>query len=204
MKVIKKKQKPAPVVSKQFKSAGVPPIEPTIRKGAWQIARESGAKVQGMPKLKRKSAAIALDEDSLLEMAREKAGGATNNQLAVRYGVGESYISEALKKLYISNSQGKEILKGIMLENAIGTSMQAGKKMSELTPMQSVMASSILTRTYIDLDKHTMNQPSEVDLTEIDKVGRLINELDEQVKAAGLKEQVGEIIDVSAQVERAK
>lgn len=189
-----------------MRKAKIPPLEvpPPIRKGAWQIARENDT--GGMPTRRtsnKQSKVVALNDDVLFQMAKEKAGGATLASLAAKYQVSETYINEALKKLYLSSAKGKQILRGVLLENAIGTGMHGRAKIGELNGMQAIVASGIMTQRFIDLDKYMQSTPETVDVAEIEKVGRLIIQLESRLEGVDLlagDKTMDDVIDVSAQV----
>lgn len=166
----------------KLRAAKVPPVG--VRKGQWQVEREAAAKqVPGKPKpnKKRTRAAIALSPQLMLEAAKDKAAGMTNEMLATKYAVSEAYIGEALQRLYVRSDVGRQILKGVLLENAIATGMHARKNIESLSGMQATVAAGIFTDRFVQLDKHIASVPREVDFAEIAKVGQLLEELDAEV-----------------------
>lgn len=130
----------------------------------------------------------------MFDMARDKAAGMSTASLSAKYGVSDNYVNQALNKLYVSSKTGREILKGVLLENALATGMVARSKVHELNGMQAIVASGIMTQRFIDLDKHTQNLPNTVDVSEVEKVGRMLNEMER--KAFPDAVETGNIIDI--------
>lgn len=118
-----------------------------------------------------------LSPDAIMAMARDKAAGATASSLSDKYGVSTSYINEALKTLFVSNAVGREVLKGVLLDNAIATGMQARAKISELSPMQSVAAAAVFTSKFIDIDKHDKDTPKDIDVSTLAKMSDDVDKL---------------------------
>lgn len=177
--------------SRKAKAAGLPVLG--RRKGEWELKREK-TKTPGMDKVRPKGErALALKKDEMLEMARDKAGGMSDKELSKKYAISEAYVRDSLKTLYLNNKMGREILKNVLLDNAIAGGMRVRETIGELNPMQSVVATGIMTQRYIDIDKHNSQQVNDVDIDELQQVGELLRDLN---KAAGLDDS----IDVDAEV----
>jgi len=130
---------------------------------------------------RRKDNRLTLAPDTQLEMARDKAGGMTNSELAQKYAISEDYVRESLNRLYVNNEQGREILKSVVLENAIASGMHARSKVGELNAMQATVATGIMTSRFVELDKHTRDVPKVVDFSELAKVGQVLTQLHSEV-----------------------
>lgn len=211
---------PRDLTSLRVKKAKLVPaalrVTAEARKGAWQREQESvkARRVVGEPakgvglrggadqtKSERKYP-LALSNAVHLDMARDKASGETLEAIAQKYGTAVTYVSEALRKLYTSNAHGREILKGILLENGIAFGMRAAEKIKELNGMQSVVASGIMVQRFIDLDKHNAASGAEADLAEVQRVGKRIADLENCVSVDGHEisadgAEGGSIIDVT-------
>lgn len=175
----------------QFKKAGIP-SGVVLRKGAWQKAKESNP--AGSPKAHRdhsKRQIVPLSPSVFEQAAHDKAGGKSWSQTAEATGLAQAYVEKAVKTKFINNQQGREILKASLLTNGIAFSEQATAKIEELNGMQSVVAAGIMTQRFIDLDKHSQNVPNSVDLEELAKVGRTIEEIE-----SGITINPSDIIDI--------
>lgn len=114
---------------------------------------------------------------TVMSMAKDRAGGMTVSEISSKYSVSNTFIDDALKQLFIGNAVGREILKGVILDNAVAANMQAKAKMGELSPMQSVAAASVFTRNFIELDKHEKDTPKEIDVTKLNQMASTVDEL---------------------------
>lgn len=165
-------------------------LTPMVRKGDWQLARENPER-GGKHKVgtnKQTGAKNGLSKETKLEIAKEKAGGASEHYLAKKYGVSITYVQDSLKSIFLTSKVGREILKNVILENGIACGMHARTKVEELSGMQAIMATGIMSSKFVELEKHTMAQPAEVDFVEIQAIS-------ENLKA--IKDLVGDLPDDS-------
>lgn len=175
--------------ARQLKSAGI-----TIRRNP----REDHViekRIPGADKVRIKAKheqALSMQPVEILAMARDKAAGRTNQELADKYAVSVGYVQDSLRQMFLKSSLGREILKGVILDNAVAAGMQARERMAELSPMQSVLATGIFTQRFIDMDKHDKDIPKEVDLSELMAVGRMLTGLQDSITLPS----EGKMIDV--------
>lgn len=150
-----------------------------VRKGEWQLAKETHKVLPVVKKHKRSDnwKKNTIPEDMRLEIAKEMAGGATKEFVANKYGVSNSLVVRAMNQVWIGSAVGREILKNVILENGIAMGMQARDKMSELSPMQSVMATGIMSSKFVELDKHTSSTPQEVDFNQLQEIGEHLKQV---------------------------
>lgn len=184
MKVKKAKRKKASSfhsIPQAMKKAGVVGGV-LIRKGEWQRAKEAQVagepKPKGLSRVQGSNDTVGISDEVALQMAVEKAGGKTTAQLSHEYGISENHVTNLINKKFVNSRTGREVLKGILLHNAIAFGGQAAQKIEELNGMQSVVASGIMTQRFIDLDKHASTVQENIDLDEISSVGRVLKELD--------------------------
>lgn len=183
--------------ARALKAANIPPLP--LKKGAWQLEKERNTKLGGDPRTtKPRSAPLALTEKSHAQIGLDKASGKEHGEIATQYGVAKGIVQKSVREKFVSNREGRETLKGVLLENAIAFGSQASEKIEELNGMQSVVAAGIMTQRYIDLDKHSSTVVDNADLDQIASVGRTIAELEGMASSVG--EEVGEIIDITADV----
>lgn len=156
-------------------------LTPMVRKAEWLLAKENPklrqVKVIDKKKSKNKGRSLrgdrkeAIPPELSLEVAKELAGGATVDFLTKKYCVSDTYIRDSMNKLFVSSKVGREILKNVILENGIAAGMHARKTIGDLSPMQAIMATGIMSSKFVELDKHTAAQPAEVDFQELQKIG---------------------------------
>lgn len=149
-----------------------------VRKGDWQLAKENPNMTAKTGK-KSDTFGHKIPEEMRLEVAKEMAGGASKAIIADKYGVSNAYVVNAMKKVWMTSSVGREILKNVILENGIAMGMQARAQMKDLTPMQSVMAAGIMTSKFVELDKHTASTPQEVDFNQLQEIGEHMKQVAE-------------------------
>lgn len=179
-------------------------IDNGIRKGEWQIVRE------GTPPGKPKKLSdrgkghdpLAMSPEEHLSMVHDKAAGMTDKDIAEKYAVTAGFVNAALRKQYVNNTTGREILKGLLLDNAIAVGSKAATQIDELEPMQSMAATKLMTNAFIDLDKHSQSSPAVVDFTELAKMGEQLKGLNDLV--TDLPTDTEGIIDITASVKRVK
>lgn len=170
--------------ARKLKREGIGAITVKPRKGEWELMKEKG--VSGKPKNGKMKKALAISQSTTIQMAHDRAGGMLIKDIAMKYAVSDGLVSNSLQKLFISTKIGREILKGVLLENAIATGMHARSKVDQLNPMQATVAAGIFTDRFIALDKHTASQPMDVDFAELAEAGNAIKELKELV--GGIKD----------------
>lgn len=144
---------------------------------------------------------IPMSDKALLGMAQEKASGKADKQLAAKYGVSVSYVQDALRTLYLNNKTGREILKGVLLENAVACAMGVREEIGDLQPMQKVIATGVMTQRYIDLDKHTASVPAEVDYQALERIGAVLGRLNKI--ASDVDDEENRVIDINVETEDA-
>jgi len=194
--------------SRKLKAANISPF--SARKPQWaaehELAKKAREKTVVKPqriakkkKMKKgTSQAIVLSDDALMQAARERASGESLPDLAKRYGISSGYLAQCLKRVYVNTDVGRQILKGMLLENGIVTAAHAQKKLNELTGMQAAVASGIFTSRFIELDKHIQTSPQKIDFAKLDTIMQTLNELD-QLVAHDLDDD-GDITDIEAEV----
>lgn len=173
-------------------------LTPMVRKADWLLAKENPEKYKApeeKKKLKGSRGTVRglnggreqkIDSDTNLAIAKDLAGGASVKYLAMKYAVSDGYIRDSMQKLFISSKVGREILKNVILENGIAAGMHARRGIEQLSPMQAVMATGIMSSKFVELDKHTASQPAEVDFQELQNIG-------ENLKL--IKESLGDLPD---------
>lgn len=145
-----------------------------VRKAPWLKQKENperGGKNRELKTVHGKGPAPTIAEDTKMQIAKEKAGGAGTDYLAKKYGVSAKYIDDALHHIFISSKVGRELLKNVILENGIACGMRARAGVADLSPMQAIMATGIMSSKFVELDKHTASTPAEVDFTELQAIG---------------------------------
>src|SRR5687768_17404622 len=177
---MKKPKRTYDKTSRDMKKAGIT-NGVVVRTAAWQESRRDKT-VPGKPKVRPKGEKpLQLSTETKLAMARDKAGGMTTAALADKYSVSESYIEHSLRTLFTQNAVGREILKGVLLDNAIASGMHVRANIGELQPMQAVIATGVMTQRFIDLDKHTQKQAPEIDTTTLSQVGEILKDIKESL-----------------------
>lgn len=169
------------------------------RKGEWE--RDRDKKIPGVPKDKRKRGDKKLDlpRTAIIAMAKDKVSGMTSAEIAAKYEVSNDYVEEALHRLYVTTKIGREILKNVLLENAVATGMHARANIKTMNGMQAAVATGIFTDRFVQLDKHIASQPIEVDFIELQQAGNALKELREMV--GGVTEREVPAIDIEAEVD---
>ncbi len=186
------KKKPSIANSKACKAAGIETIP--LQKGEWQLQREGNKLAGKLKKGKTFRVATDISDETALLAATQIASGKTVAAVADEMACSENKLREAIGRKYIHNSKGKEILKGLLLEGAIATGQQAREKMPELSAMNSVVATGILTSKFIELDKHLTGTPQEIDFAELAGLGEELRELRKTINVVDTG--VGPVIDV--------
>lgn len=189
---------PSISTSKELRKAGIKGGV-AIRKGEW--AEETRSKrIPGADKKRPKGQApLQLPKETMVLMAKDKASGMTNMELSNKYGVSSSYIQHSLKTLFLTTKVGKEILKNVLLDNAVASGMRLRETVGDLQPMQAAIVTGIMTQRFIDLEKHTSATAPDMDLTELGQVGQILRDIRSEVHALPEHEE-GAIIDVSGDV----
>jgi transposase-like protein len=176
--------------SRKLKAARIAPVELPLRKGEWQVAKEQKKAVPGMPKTKsHKKPVLIVNDGVAASMALAREEGQSVRQVAQEYGVSESLVERAVRRHYVSLKDGKQALRGVLLEGAIACGQQAKNKVEELNGMQSVVAAGIFTQRFIDMDKHIQESPEEVDMSDVEKAGALIASLDTELDGQLLEDR---------------
>lgn len=190
-----KKKKPTDTSHAQFKKVGVM-NGVQLKKGKWQVEKEAKKKIPGDPKRKQGDQKPPIPPNAANQIILAKAGGQSWEQVAQEFGVTKDLVARKAREHFINNQEGKQILKSVLLENAIAFGGQAGEKIEELNGMQSVVAAGIMTQRFVDLDKHDQNTNQTIDLEEVAKAGRIIEQLEQQLptESLGIPE---DIIDLS-------
>lgn len=168
----------------------------THRKGQWETER-APSKPAGKPTEKKKGHSLVLSLPVQMQMAKDKATGMSDKALAEKYSISIGYVHNALSTLFVKNSTARDILKNVLAENAIACGMRVRETVGELQPMQAAIATGIMTRNFIDLDKHSATIPTDVDFTELAGISELLSSLRGHVATPSDKE--GDIIDISGE-----
>lgn len=203
MKPKKSIQRPRDKTSIQMKKAGIKGggVNAIIRPGEWELAKINETKtletVAGKPKGKKKP----LQTKEIVSMAHDKAGGMSYPELSDKYGLSEGYIAAALRRLYVSTNIGKQILKGVLLENAIVMGTHARNKIADMTGMQAAVATGIMTSRFVELDKHDQQTPQEIDFKEIAEVGAQLRGLVAAVGGLGDNSDTESVLDIESSSE---
>lgn len=178
-----------------------------IKKGLADIQGEfpperTSQKVAGRHKERRPKGSIpkglVLPKEAYPLMLKDKARGMTLDAIGAKYGLSTNYVQNALATLFITNKVGREVLKGVHLENAIATGMKVRETIEDLSPMQAAIVSGISTQRYIDLERHTQSSPPDVDFTELKQVGQLLRGIRDDIGISTEGED-GEIIDIQTE-----
>ena len=130
-------------------------------------------------------------------MINDRLAGASQKEVAEKYGVSERYIDMAMKKKYITTSDGRKVLEGALLENSIASAMHFRAHVDELSGMQAAVATGIMTGKFIDLQKHNGETPVEVDLTALSAMGDMLKDI-----RSSIGDDITTIIEVEATSER--
>lgn len=123
-----------------------------------------------------------LHEATVIEMAKDKATGATDKEISEQYGVSISLLQNALSGLYINSQIGREILKKVYLENALIFGMDARKKIDGMTGIQAAVASGIFSTKLNELEKTDREKPNNFDAKELNDALNDLKELNDLVK----------------------
>lgn len=193
------KKCPPSKVSRQLKKAGIVGGI-AIRKNPWESDKPKG--ITGMPKDKPpgERRLNQLPKETLILMAKDKASGLTDLQIADKYSVSNSYIQGAMRTLFMTSKIGREILKGVLLDNAVACGMRVRATVDELSPMQAVIATGVMTQRFVELEKHTQQAPPDVDFSELAQVGQILKDIRGSIGLIGNSVE-GEIIDIQADVQ---
>lgn len=123
-----------------------------------------------------------LKQETIIEMAKDKAAGATDDELSEQYGISISLLQQALRGLYINTQIGREILKKVYLENALIFGMDARTKIKDMTGVQSAVASGIFATKLNELEKTDRERPNNFDAKELNDALADLKELNDIVK----------------------
>lgn len=170
-----KKPRPYNNIAKKIQKATGGPV---VRKGEWELKREKDMRGQS-----KDGTYQGMSTPLMLQIAKERAAGETVEVLADRYGVSKKYLDDAMKRLFINNKQGREILKHLFTEGAVVMAMHSMTKVKDLNGMQAAMASKIFSDAGIALEKHEASIPKEVDVDELGEVKKLLASIDESIVA---------------------
>lgn len=174
-------------------------LTPMVRKAPWQVHRDLPKQLPERSvdgeKTKRVHGKRMIPKEVQLEIAKEVADGATVPTIANKYGVSAGYVEDALRTVFRTSKEGREILKGVILENGIASGMHARRHIGELTPMQAVVATGIMSSKFVELEKHAATLPSEVDFGELQSIGDNLRQITEQLGEMP-DDEGGEVIDI--------
>ena len=166
-------------------------LAPLLRTGDWERARNGTLET----KLANSPARVSEQEKQL--MINDRLAGASQRDVAEKYGVSERYIDMAMKKKYVTTADGRKVLESALLENAIVANMHFRDKVGELSGMQAAVATGIMTGKFIDLQKHAGETPVEVDLSALSAMGDMLKDI-----RASVGDDVTDVIEAEATSER--
>lgn len=162
-------------------------LAPILRTGDWEKAKNASLET----KLANSPARVS--EQEKLLMINDRLAGASQREVAEKYGVTERYIDMAMKKRYVTTADGRKVLEGALLENAIAANMAFRDKVGELSGMQAAVATGIMTGKFIDLQKHNGETPVEVDLSSLSAMGDMLKDI-----RASIGNDISDVIEVEA------
>lgn len=120
------------------------------------------------------------EQDSML---REAAAHGSISTVEDKYGVARGYLRSAMKRRFGSLEAMKQVLLGLVTENAITVQMIAAEKAGELTAGQAVFAGKLLVDTMEKIENSIKNTPKTVNFGQLEKVGETIAALRKIVDA---------------------
>lgn len=174
-------------------------LTPLVRKAAWQVHRDLPKQLPERSvdgeKTRRVGRPKVYPKEVQMEIAKDRAKGSTIASLATKYGASITYVEDALRTIFRTSKEGREILKGVILENGIAAGMHARRTIGELTPMQAVVATGIMSSKFVELEKHAATLPSEVDFGELQSIGDNLRQITEQLGEMP-DDEGGEVIDI--------
>lgn len=178
--------------SRQIRTAnGGKPLAPMP--GAWERELIEDRRGRDKAPVTSKYLKGEVSDETKLALAQDKMLGMTNDELASKYGVAQNFVDLALKDVYLHAKDGKKILKGMFLKNAIGCAAVTATKMQDLTAMQAAVASKTFAQGLIDLEKHDANMPKEIDSAQIGEVAKFLQQMG--ALAEEVSEEQGSILD---------
>lgn len=110
-------------------------------------------------------------------MLQEVAASGSVSAVEARYGVSRGYLQQAMKRRFGSLEGMKQVLLGLVTENAIIVQSIAQERAAELTAPQAVFAGKLLVDTMEKVEKSIQNTPKTVNFAQLDAVGKTLKEL---------------------------
>jgi hypothetical protein len=111
------------------------------------------------------------------QMLREAAATGSISAVENKYGVARGYLRSALSRRFGSLEKMKEVLLGLVAENAIAVQMVAQEKVGELTGAQAVFAGKLLVDTMEKVEKSIQSTPKTVNFRQLNQVGETLKQL---------------------------
>ena len=166
-------------------------LAPILRTGEWEKAKNASLET----KLADNPVRVSEQERQL--MINDRLAGASQREVAEKYGVSERYIDAAMRRSYVNTNDGRKVLESALLENAIASNVQFSRHVEELTPMQAAVATGIMTGKFIDIQKHNGETPVEVDLSTLSAMGDMLKDI-----RASIGTDVSDVIEAESSSER--
>lgn len=163
---------------KSAKSAG---INPELLEGAL-VQDIPSATLQTSDKVYHPNRRISDEEQN--QMLREAAATGSISAVESKYGVAQGYLHTSMKRRFGSLEAMKQVLLGLVTENAIVVQAIAQEKAGELTAPQAIFAGKLLVDTMEKIEKSIQNTPKTVNFGQLNKVSETLRELRQVVDRA--------------------
>lgn len=111
------------------------------------------------------------------QMLREAAATGSISAAEDKFGVSRGYLRSAMKRRFGSLEAMKQVLLGLVTENAIVVQSIAQERAHELTAPQAIFAGKLLVDTMEKVEKSIQNTPKTVNFAQLEKVGSTLREL---------------------------
>lgn len=147
-----------------------------------QLVKDIPERIPGQPSTRTGKEILRLrsgeaDEAVLDELMKDKMGGMSTKELAEKYAISEGYVKQAFAKKFMNRSEGREILKGVLMQNAVACGMHLTANIDKLQPMQAAIATGIMTSRLIELEEHSATHKDPIDFAEIANIGKELKEI---------------------------
>ena len=154
-----------------MKKAGIPNL---VLEDA--LAKEAPiASLQTPAEYHHPNARISTEEQD--QMLREAAATGSVTSVELKYGVARGYLRAAMTRRFGSLEAMKQVLLGLVTENAIAVQMVAQEKIGELSAPQAVFAGKMLVDTMEKVEKSIQNTPKTVNFAQLNQVGETLKAL---------------------------
>lgn len=170
-----------------------------LKRGEWEKNRP--AHVQSMrdkhtAKTDKKGHRVDVDEEFKNAIIVRRSEGATQAEIAAEFDVPEKEIALVMAHKFVDGKTGKQKLRDLLLSNSIQLAAQTRTKASDMTGMQSAVATGIMVTKFVELDKHLQNTPPETDNESLSEIANELKGLNDLVRDAGLSDAAPLIDDV--------